>query len=189
MALEKANHPIRFWKRIGILVLGLTANTAMAVGYNFVVYPYLIAVYGLALGWLYAVAGSIALCLGCLWFYDLTGQDWLGIETIKLVRDGEATGKVRKFFQRIADRGDAMAFLFLCIKYDAFIAVVYMRRGSENHTMTPRDWKIFWGAIVISNLYWGALVFGAIEVFRRWLMPYVSPVLNWLGYDLVVKLF
>lgn len=181
MALS-ANQAICWVKQIAIRVVGLTANTAMVLWYNFVVYPYLMSAYELPLGWLYAVAGSIILCLGCLWFYDLTGQDWLGIETIKLVRDKPATGRIARFFQRVADRGDALAFLFLSIKYDPFITTVYMRRGSGNHTMTARDWKIFWMGVVVSNAWWGMVVLGAIEVFKRWLAPFAPALLdNWFN--------
>jgi hypothetical protein len=180
MALNQANQQIR-WKRIWVWTLGLTANAAMSYGYDFIVYPYLLAVYGLW-GWLYAVIGSIVLCLGTLWFYDLTKQDWICLETIKGVRDGEAKGKLRKFFQNLATRGDWMAFVFLSLRYDPFITTVYMRKGTENYTMTARDWKIFWAGMVVSNGYWGLLVFGAIEVFQKWIAPFVpTPILNWFG--------
>lgn len=181
MALKSANHPIRLRKRIGILALGLTVNAAIVYGYDFAVYPYLIITYGLLLGWLYAVIGSIVLCLGTLWFYDITKQDWLGIETIKSIRDEPATGRIRRFFQNIANRGDALAFIFLCLKYDPFIVTVYMRRGSGNHTMSARDWKIFWASIVVSNIWWGIAVFGAIEISKKWLAPFVIPLINRLG--------
>lgn len=182
MALKSANQTIRLLQRIGILALGLTANTAMVYGYDFIVYPYLIVTHGLFLGWIYATIGSIVLCLGTLWFYDLTKQDWLGIETIKLIRDEPANGRIRKFFHSVVSRGDALAFLLLSLKYDPFITTVYMRHGSGNHTMTARDWKIFWAGAVVSNVWWGAVVFGAIEIFRKWLAPLMNPaLLNWLG--------
>lgn len=182
MALKSANQPIRWEKRIGILVLGHAANFVTVYGYDFIVYPYLIVTYGLVLGWLYAVAGSIALCLGTLWFYDVTKQDWLGIETVKLVRDGQTTGRIRRFFQKIVDKGDTLAFFLLCLKYDPFIITVYMRRGSGNFAMTTRDWKVFWVSMVLCNVWWGLLVFGAIEVFNTWLAPFVpSSVLTWFG--------
>lgn len=183
MALKSADQAIRWLQRIGILVLGLTANAAMVYGYDFVVYPYLIVTHGLLLGWTYAVIGSIVLCLGTLWFYDVTKQDWLGIEAIKLIRDEPANGRIRKFFHRVANRGDALAFVFLSLKYDPFITTVYMRKGSGNHTMTARDWKIFWASMVVSNAWWGTLVFGAIEVFRKWVAPIIPPsILNWFGF-------
>lgn len=182
MALKPANQPIRWKERVGILILGITANSVMAYGYDFIIYPYLIITYGLLLGWLYATAGSIVLCLGTLWFYDHTKRDWLGIETIKLIRDEQGTGKVRKFFQRIASKGDMLAFFLLSFRYDPVITTVYLRRGSGNHLMTARDWKIFWASIVVSNAWWGMMVFGAIEIFKKWLAPFLSSFLYWLGF-------
>src|SRR3989338_5140257 len=182
MALKSANQPIRWLQRIGILVLGLTANTVMVYGSDYIVYPYLFVKFGLLLGWSYAVLGSIVLCLGTLWFYDITKQDWLGIETIKLIRDEPATGRTRSFFQNLANRGDAVAFFFLSFKYDSFITVVYMRRGSGNHIMSTRDWKVFWASMIVSNVWWGMVVFGAIEIFKKWLVPFTpDSLLNWLG--------
>lgn len=182
MALTSAGQPIRWLKRIGILVLGLTVNELTAYGYDFIVYPYLIVAYGLLLGWLYAVVGSIVLCLGTLWFYNVTEQDWLGLETIKLVRDEPPTGRMRKFFHRIANRGDAWALVLLCLKFDAFVVTIYMRRGSGNYAMSTRDWRIFWVSMVVSNAWWGLIIFGAVAGFKTWLAPFVpTSLINWLG--------
>ncbi|MCR4276457.1 MAG: hypothetical protein NUV90_03665, partial [Candidatus Parcubacteria bacterium] len=132
MALKSVNQAIRWLQRIGILALGLTANNAMVYWWDFTVYPSLIDKYGLIQGWLYAAGGSILLCLGTLWFYNLTKQDWLLIETAKHVRDGKAAWKIRKFFQGLANRGDALAFFLISIWKDSFITTVYMRKGVGN---------------------------------------------------------
>lgn len=177
MALKSANQPIRWLQRIGIFVLGFTANKAIVYWYDFTVYPSLIAHYGLAQGWLYAAVGSVVLCLATLWFYDLTKQDWLLLEAAKDVRDGQAFGRIRKFFRALLHKGDALAFILLCAFKDAFIATVYMRKGDGNYAMSARDWKIFWSSTVVSEALWGLLVFGALESFKGWLAPYVP---NWL---------
>lgn len=177
MALKSVNQAIRWLQRIGIFILGFTADKAMVYWYDFTVYPSLIANYGLVRGWLYAAAGSIVLCLGTLWFYNLTKQDWLFLETVKEVRDGQAFWRIRKFFQDLAHRGDALAFVLLCLFKDAFIATVYMRKGAGNYAMTARDWKIFWASTLVSEVWWGLLVFGVIESFRNWLAPYIP---DWL---------
>ncbi len=166
----KAIHPIRFGKRIGILAIGLSANAAMAWGYDFVVYPYLLVTYGLW-GWVYAVLGSIGLCVLTLWFYDLTRQDWLGVEALKLVRDTPARGRIRRWFHTLASRGDMAAFFLLSLRYDPFITTIYMRRGSGNYAMSARDWKVFWASVAVANGWWGIVVFGVIGAFTKWVMP------------------
>lgn len=182
MALKSANQAIRWLQRIGIVVLGLTANRAMVYWYDFTVYPSLIVNYGLLYGWLYAAIGSIVLCLGTLWFYNVTKQDWLLLETLKHVRDGKAVGGFRRFSRNLANRGDALAFFFLCLWKDSFIITVYMRKGVGNYAMTARDWKIFWASTLVSEVWWGLLVFGVIEVFRKWLAPHIPPfILDWLN--------
>lgn len=169
MALEQ-RETTRWEKRVGILILGLTGNAMIVNGYDYVVYPFLIANFGLVQGWFYACTGSIILCLLSLWFYDATKQDWFGLEAVKLLRDGPAAGKIRQFFQRIANRGDALAFVVLSLRGDAFLTTVYMRRGSD-YQMSSRDWKIFWGSLFLSEIFWGLFIFGAIEVFRTFLVP------------------
>lgn len=181
MALASANQTIRGLRRIGILALGLMSTKAMEYWYDFTVYPSLIANYGLLYGWIYAASGATILCLGMLWFYNLTKQDWLFIETIKRVRDGRKVGRIRMFFRNLANRGDVAAFIFLCLWKDALIITVYMRRGVGNYTMTARDWKIFWTATIATNVWWGLLVFGVMEGFKRWLAPLIHPtVLYWI---------
>ena len=176
---KEKRQPTCWWRRVGVLVLGLSVNTATVIGYDWVVYPYFIWTFGVGPGFLLGIAGSIVLCLGSLWFYDLTREDWLGIETVKALRDVPVKGRIRRFFRRVATRGDPLAFLFLCLKYDAFITTVYMRRRGS-HRMTPRDWKIFWGSMLLSNLWWALVVFGAMETFKG-VAPSVFAVLQWLG--------
>lgn len=202
MALKSANQAIRWLQRIGILTLGLSANVAIDYWYNWVAYPYLFETHGTMYGWLYATAGSIVLCLACLWFYNLTEQDWLGIETIKGLRDEvpqepstpdsinfwdwkarfvwwfrRYSWKLQAFLWKIAQKGDIALFFVLSIKWDPFITTVYMRRGADR-TMTARDWKIFWASMLIGNLYWGAVIIGVLEAvrmlaqFAAWLMSF-----------------
>lgn len=175
MELNTANRPIRWKERIGILILGLAGNAVMVYGYNFLVYPWLMGHFGFVMGWFYAVLGSIILCLATLWFYDVTKQDWLGIETIKLIRDKPPSDRMGKFFYDITNKSDVVAFIFLSIKYDPFITVVYMRRGSGNHEMSARDWKIFWAGVVVSNAWWGILMIGALTGLEKWLP---APIFN-----------
>ena len=164
----------RVGKKLGLWTVGHTVDFFMTWGYDLVIYPYLFLTFGTFLGWIYATIGSILLCLGTLWFYDYTKQDWLGIETIKLLRDEPGTHPIRTFFHRLMNKGDALAFIALSIHYDPFIVTVYMRRGSGNHLMSGRDWKIFWASVVVANLWWGLVVFGAIELVRNWLLPFFS---------------
>ena len=161
-------------KKVSILTAGHAVNFFMTYGYDFVVYPYLFLTFGTLLGWLYATIGSIVLCLGTLWFYDYTKQDWLGIEMIKMLRDEPPAGRMRRIFHHLTNKGDVLAFLLLCIKYDPFIVTVYMRRGVSNHTMMKRDWNIFWASVVVANVWWGFVVFGVIEIVRMWLIPFFS---------------
>lgn len=176
--LKDRDRWIRGLKYLGILALGWTTNTMVVVGYNFLVYPWLIETYGLLLGWPIAVIGSVALCLGSFWLYDLTSYDWLGMETAKLIRDGPAKWKLRRWLQTAMQKGDWFALVLLSIKYDAFIATAFRRPAGERK-MTPAAWRDFWWSITISNLWWGLAVFGVLEFFKSQIKP-LRPVLDLL---------
>ncbi|MFZ5997595.1 MAG: hypothetical protein ACOYW7_08915 [Nitrospirota bacterium] len=50
-------------------------------------------------------------------------------------------------------KSDPVVFLFLSIKFDAFMTTAYMRRGKFTG-MGKREWAISMGSLVISNAYW-----------------------------------
>lgn len=58
-----------------------------------------------------------------------------------------------------------VVFLFLSIKFDAFITTAYMRRGKFNG-MGKRGWAIFMGSLLISNVYWTLACFKGITIFE-----------------------
>jgi hypothetical protein len=96
---------------------------------------------------------SFLLCIMIIWFYDWSKKDWLGIETIKSLKDyggGHSAGRMTSWFLR---RSEPVAFLFLTFWYDAFITMAYLRRGAYNG-MGARDWRIFLISLFLGNGYW-----------------------------------
>jgi hypothetical protein len=64
-------------------------------------------------------------------------------------------------------KGDSAAFLFLSIKEDAFITMVYLRHGSHQYNgMSGRDWRIFIASLAVANAYWTLVAYTGITVIE-----------------------
>ncbi len=175
MALEKANQPIRWRERIGIMAAGHTFKQVEEFIFDYTLYPAVIAWLGAVGGGLVMTASSALVCYLYVLFYDWAKKDWLGLELLKGVRDGEEQqGRVARLIQRAAQKGNWLAFLTLSCFTDPFVTTVYMRHGAEAYNgLSPRDWKIFWASVVVANLWWTGVVTLAVESIRY--------LLNWFG--------
>jgi hypothetical protein len=153
--------------RIAELALGHTLNWLTVYAFDFVLYPFVIWKLGLWRGGAVMAAASLVVCLLTLWFYDWSKRDWLGIEAVKLLRDGEGRTRFRRVLAWALARGDWIAFVALSVKFDPFITTVYLRRGAS-HGMTRRDWRVFLLSWLIGNAAWTFVCFGGVSLLRRW---------------------
>jgi hypothetical protein len=96
---------------------------------------------------------GIFLCIIAVSIYDHTKRDWLGIETIKALRDYEGPKRTLLLTGKLLKRSGVLAFLFLSVKFDAFVTMLYMRDGAFNG-MSRREWWILLLSIFVGNLYW-----------------------------------
>lgn len=156
----------RYLRRAGELAVGHTANAVMVYGFDFVLYPVVMWQLGLVKGFAVMALLSLLVCLLTLWFYDWSGRDWLGIEAVKQLRDGEADSRFRKMLAWALSRSDWLACALLSIKFDAFITTAWMRRGAFQG-MTSRDWRIFFASWLMGNGWWALACFGGIELLSR----------------------
>ncbi|MDO8569379.1 MAG: hypothetical protein Q7R89_01175 [bacterium] len=150
----------------------------MTKGFDLALYPaviwYLGLFYGAGIMWFL----SLVVCYLTLLFYDWCKIDWLGIESIKEVREGrEEKGLFHRLMSWVLNRGDLAVFLFVSVKWDPFICVVYMRRGAHEYNgMTRRDWQIFAASVVLSNAWWTMVVFTGLTV-AEWVIRAVKSAL------------
>lgn len=164
------------WKqRIGQWGVGYTANFLMTKVFNLGVYPLVLWYFGLWWGAVIMWPLSSAVCYSTILFYDWCKVDWLGIETLKEVREAE-TGK--GFFygllRWVLRRGDVLTLVVLSINWDPFICVVQMRQGAYQYNgMTRRDWRIFWISSVVSDVWWISVVFSGLTV-GEWVLHTVQ---------------
>ena len=152
-------------KRLGVLGIGLLANQAIVWGFDLVLYPAVIYKFGILRGGLIMTILSFLVCYGSILFYDWAKQDWLGIETLKGVRESNATTLIGKAVAWLLKKGDIGAMLFCSIKFDPFITVAYMRHGAYQYNgLSKRDWRIFIASLIIGNAYWTAVAYTGIKI-------------------------
>lgn len=176
MALKSANQPIRWKERIGIMAVGHTFKQVEGFVFNYTLYPAVIAWLGAVTGGFVMTALSALVCWLYILFYDWSKKDWLGLELLKEVRDGEEKqGFVARLVQWAARKGDWLVFLVLSCSTDPFVTTVYMRQGAEAYNgLSKRDWKIFWASVLVANLWWTIVVTLAVAGVRL--------ILQWLGF-------
>jgi hypothetical protein len=110
---------------------------------------------------------AAALNILCLKLYDWSKRDWLGIEALKGMKGYEGRGRLMRFLSGMLKKGDSAAFLFLSIKEDAFITMVYLRHGSHQYNgMSGRDWRIFIASLAVANAYWTLVAYTGITVIE-----------------------
>ncbi len=147
------------------VLVGYTGNWLMVKGFELVLYPFVIYKLGLVTGGVVMALLSFCVCLLTLCFYDWSKRDWLGIETVKELKDYTGTSRWRRWSSRVLQRGDGFALVLLSIKFDPFITTAYLRRGAFNG-LSVRDWRHFLVSWLIGNSYWTFVCFGGVELFR-----------------------
>jgi len=164
----------RHKERIGLIVVGQTAKRIEEFLFDTVLYGTVVAICTIQLGPLLGPIVTLAVmtpisalaCYGYLRFYDWSKKDWLGLEALKALREGNT------LLHRVVRYGNVPAFFALSVFSDAFATVVYLRGKERYEGLTTRDRKIFWASIVVSNAYWTlrwtAIVQAAL-FFGEWL--------------------
>lgn len=154
--------------RIATLLVGYTFDQVMTKSYTYGVVPMLMIRYGIWEGTLLNLAISFFLCLTTIRLYDWAKKDWLGIEMLKGIREGQGGGLFQSLLSWALRRGDWAMMLVLSIFKDAFVCTVWMRKGAyEYKGMDRRDWSIFTVTLFLSTLWESAWVSFAVLTARK----------------------
>lgn len=177
MEQTPADQPMRWKQRIGILAVGHTFKRAEELVFDFTLYPLVIALLGAIVGGLIMTAFSALVCYLYILFYDWSKRDWLGLELLRELRDGEEKqGRVARLMQRAARKGNWLAFLALSCYTDPFVTTVYLRKSAETYNgLSARDWRVFWASVLVANLWWTVLVTSGVAGVRL--------LLSWLRFS------
>ena len=74
-------------ERAAVLGISLLGNSLIANGFDYLLYPWVIWQLGPLHGAVVMTLLSFLICWATLLFYDWARKDWLGIETLKQLRD------------------------------------------------------------------------------------------------------
>lgn len=144
-----------FGERCAVLGIGLLVNWAICSGFDYMLYPFMIWKMGLMRGGIIMFFLCFVICYITFLYYDWSKKDWLGIETIKEIREHAGQRKSDKLVSWMLQQSTPVALLLLSIKFDPFITTAYLRSGAHNYTgLSHRDWKIFISSLLIGNGYW-----------------------------------
>jgi hypothetical protein len=149
--------------RLAELAVGLTATNFIGYAFDYLLYPFIIYQFGLLKGGIIMTAASFATCIIVMKFYDWSKRDWFGIEAIKEIKTYRGDRKIGHVTSWVLKKSEPFVFLFLSIKFDPFVTTAYMRHGTFNG-MNQRDWTIFMGSLLISNIYWTLASYMGISV-------------------------
>lgn len=165
MALNSTNQPIRWKERIGLAFIGHVGKNIEETLFDYALYPAVIAWLGAVVGGAVMTVLSALFCYLYILAYDWSGKDWFGFEMMKEMRDGgEHESRAWRVVQRVARKGDWAAFLALSVYADPFFTIIYMRRGVGTYSgLSSRDWKIFWGSVLVANLWWTGVMTLAVK--------------------------
>ncbi len=157
--------PRKVLRRTGELASGLLVWNVTDYVFDYALYPFVVWKLGPVGGGGIMALASLVFCLVLLRIYDGLRRDWLGIEFVKGLRHYEGRSRWRRWLAWLLARGDGVAFVVLSAKYDPFITTAYMRHGAFTK-MNRRDWAIFLGSWLLSNLIWIAVCAGGVEAAR-----------------------
>ncbi len=150
--------------RLGTLSIGVAFMYITNKLFDFALYPYVIYQAGLWGGGIMTALSALA-CLLILKFYDYSKRDWLGIETIRDLKNFNGQHRAGRVLAQILRRGDPFAFVTLSIYADPFITTVWLRYERFGQ-MTARDWRIFWCSVLLSNVFWTLSCWLGINVIQ-----------------------
>ncbi|HRY82872.1 MAG TPA: MFS transporter [Candidatus Moranbacteria bacterium] len=158
---------IREKKRLGILGVGYLVNESIDFVFNYIIYPFAIWKLGILGGGAVMTIASFLVCYAIMIFYDWAKKDWLGIETLKQLKEYNGKSLIGKFTSWIMQKSDPVLLLFLSIQFDPFITTAYMRSGAHKYSgMSKRDWIIFMSSLIIGNAYWTIVAFAGVSVIE-----------------------
>jgi hypothetical protein len=140
-------------RRLRTLAAGVTIMYVINKAFDYLLYPYVVYRAGVIVGGLVMTGLSAIACLAILKFYDRTKKDWLGIETVRDLRNYRGDRPAGRLLTGLLSKSDVVAFVALSLYYDPFVTTVWLRHERFGG-LSARDRKIFWGSVLLCNASW-----------------------------------
>lgn len=189
---KMAANIVAYKERIGLFLIGYTFNKAFDWAFNYGLYPFVMYQLGSILGFAVMITLSFLTCWAFIVFYDWAKKDWLGLETLKEVKEYKGSWLIGRLVVWMLNKGDGIAFIALSINWDPFVTVVYMRGkdrafGGVDGKMDSRDWKIFILSTIIGNASWALAVFAGLSIFD-WIIENLGGIIGLMEVWLKIML-
>ena len=145
--------------------------------FNFVfdeiVYVYVVYRLGMLVGGGIMTTFSLVQCAITLLIYERMQIDWVGAGSLARLASVPNPCWWQRIVRWAMHRGKVAIFIALCLFQDPFITTAYFRQGRFDG-LTGRDWRIFFGSVLVSNLYWtlrSGVAAAILVTAWRWLSP------------------
>jgi hypothetical protein len=155
------------WVRpsVGRWIVGIPLYNLFSWFYDYCLYAFVIWQCGFFLGGALLTVTTAVIDLCCLKFYDSAKQDWLALEYLKAHKYYRGRNPLRKGFGWLLRETPIwLQIVALTPKSNAFLTTALLRDGAYSYSsMTSRDWFIFWGSFICSQIYWTVLVWTGVQ--------------------------
>jgi hypothetical protein len=153
--------------RLGTFAIGVLLKKLTDALFDYGLYPLALIGLGYACGAVAMTALSVAVNLLAIRAYDWAGRDLLLIESLKDLKTCQGGGFWSRRLSAVLRAGDVPAFVLLSWLEDALVVTLYLRKGSYLFNgLSRRDWMVFVGATVLSNLLWILSLISLIELMQ-----------------------
>ena len=167
-------NPSGTWRRLAQIGTGRALYAAFNWLFDNVLYVYVVMTLGLLKGGALMMGLSFMQCAATLVAYQRMQIDWVGAGLLFEIKRKPVRTRLENMLIWASDRHPAIIFTLLCVLQDPFITAAYFKRGSFGK-LSRRDWAIFIGAVIVSNLYWifaASLIGQAVVALWRLCTPF-----------------
>lgn len=133
--------------------IGIISSLTADYLFFYALYPFAVWKIGITRGGLLMTALSASACYAAMRIYDRSKTDWLGIKAFKDGLKDYGGHRVGRFVAGALKKGGPIAFVILSVKFNPFVTTIYLRKDAYAFGCW-RDWVIFTGSVMISNVYW-----------------------------------
>lgn len=185
----------KYFGRFSQVTTGWGLFLATSWAYDNVLYLVVLNWLGFFWGGVTMTVLSFFITLLLLLYYERMKVNWLGMDTLEEIRQGgflwmrKAENHyyerrwmrvfiwmalfipkiIGRFVVWFLNKGNVFAFVTLSLWMDPFITTAYFRRGRFDG-LKRRDWEVFVGSCLLSNIAWVLWSWGVLSTIKRvWL--------------------
>jgi hypothetical protein len=148
-------------RKIQEIGMGLFIYEVFNFVYDWLFYPFAIAYWGLLIGGIIVVTGSLVGCGILFWLYDYMRVDWLGAHALRELEDKENKSNLEKLITWIGKKKvtfwekalSPLVFVTLTFPIDPLIVAIHYRRHHFKG-IGWKDWGILLAAVAAANAWW-----------------------------------